>query len=164
MTMTRQRPQLGLLRLLLIGACTLASACVGELEPYQYASDDPTDNPDDPGQPDGGPVEPSCGDGVVDTGAGETCDPPESCPTDCDDGDSCTLDTLSGAADSCSAVCVSDAITAAQDDDGCCPPGSDMTSDSDCWSHDEPSLGPGTDVGYSPESVCLRRIVGFDDG
>jgi hypothetical protein len=34
-----------------------------------------------------------CGNGVLDEG--ETCDPPSSCPSDCDDGEPCTDDTMS---------------------------------------------------------------------
>ena len=57
---------------------------------------------------------PSCGDGVI-TG-NEKCEPNSSdhpCPTvkDCDDGDVCTQDKLSGSASQCSAECAHSAIT-----------------------------------------------------
>ncbi|MDD9935598.1 MAG: hypothetical protein OXT09_18450 [Myxococcales bacterium] len=47
--------------------------------------------------------EPQCGNGVLEEG--ELCDPLESCPTECDDGDPCTTGTLTGDAASCSAAC-----------------------------------------------------------
>lgn len=46
-----------------------------------------------------------CGNDVLDQG--ETCDPPGSCPTSCPAGeDDCTINTLVGAADMCTAECV----------------------------------------------------------
>lgn len=72
----------------------------------------------------------SCGNGVVE--AGETCDPPGSCPTSCDDGVACTTDRLSGSADACSAECSHVAITSCVAGDGCCPAGCNATTDSDC--------------------------------
>jgi len=77
-----------------------------------------------------------CGDGVV--GAAETCDStiadgmPGACPASCDDGDSCTTDTLSGS--ECTAECAFGPISAPADDDGCCPTGADSTTDNDCTS------------------------------
>jgi cysteine-rich repeat protein len=76
----------------------------------------------------------TCGDGVLletelcDTGiaAGE----PGACPTDCDDDDACTQDTLSGTG--CQTECVNAAITDTTDGDGCCPPGGTANNDSDC--------------------------------
>jgi len=47
-----------------------------------------------------------CGNGFVEPP--ETCDPPETCPASCDDGDFCTIDTLVGDAADCSAECVYD--------------------------------------------------------
>jgi hypothetical protein len=73
---------------------------------------------------------PSCGNGVVE--AGETCDPPSSCPSSCSDGDGCTLDTLTGSADNCSASCSHAPISECRAGDGCCPAGCDANSDSDC--------------------------------
>lgn len=75
-----------------------------------------------------------CGDGTV-TGA-ELCDTaiaagdPGACPADCDDGDACTTDSLTGA--DCSAECVHGDITVPTDGDGCCPPGADSSTDADC--------------------------------
>lgn len=45
----------------------------------------------------------SCDNGRVD--AGETCDPPSSCPASCDDGDPCTLDQMTGSAVNCNVAC-----------------------------------------------------------
>ena len=72
----------------------------------------------------------SCGNGVVDPG--ETCDPQASCPTSCDDGLGCTVDTMTGSAANCNAACSSTAIVSCVSGDGCCPPGCDVASDSDC--------------------------------
>jgi len=38
-----------------------------------------------------------CGNGVIESG--ETCDPPDSCPSTCDDNNSCTLDRMVGSAE-----------------------------------------------------------------
>lgn len=77
-----------------------------------------------------------CGDGRV-SGA-ELCDSAiaagttGACPTDCDDMMDCTTDALDGASADCTAACSHADITAAADDDMCCPPGEDATTDNDC--------------------------------
>jgi hypothetical protein len=74
-----------------------------------------------------------CGDRNV--GAGETCDPPASCPTSCpDDGDHCTLERLTGDAAHCTAGCTHVPITACsgQTADLCCPTGCTRATDVDC--------------------------------
>lgn len=73
---------------------------------------------------------PTCGDGTID--ADETCDPPASCPTQCDDGDSCTVEILQGDAASCTAACVPTTINECGPADGCCLPGCDPDADLDC--------------------------------
>jgi hypothetical protein len=70
---------------------------------------------------------PTCGNTLVE--AGETCDP---CPASCDDQDACTSDLESGSAGQCNQVCIHQAITSAASGDGCCPPGANTTTDSDC--------------------------------
>lgn len=78
----------------------------------------------------------TCGNGVFDSAAGESCDTgitggaAGTCPTACDDNDACTSDVLSGS--ECSATCLSSVITAAQDGDGCCPSGANANTDNDC--------------------------------
>ncbi len=77
----------------------------------------------------------TCGNGVVDSDQGETCDTsiasgPGSCPTACDDGDACTTDVLEGSG--CTAQCVYSPITSAIDGDGCCPAGANANTDNDC--------------------------------
>ncbi len=78
----------------------------------------------------------TCGNGAVDTDVGELCDTgiaagmTGACPTSCDDGDACTSDVLNGTA--CLAECEHAPITGVMDGDGCCPPGADATTDSDC--------------------------------
>jgi len=77
---------------------------------------------------------PSCGDGRV--GAGETCDPPGSCPTSCaDDGDPCTTEQLTGTAASCNVACRHVPITTCSGatGDSCCPTGCTQANDSDCY-------------------------------
>lgn len=71
-----------------------------------------------------------CGNDKIEQG--ETCDPIASCPTDCDDGNACTRDTLEGVASECTATCVHSEITACAAGDGCCPAGCDSLEDSDC--------------------------------
>jgi hypothetical protein len=76
---------------------------------------------------------PECGDGQV--GAGETCDPPATCPTTCpDDGDPCTVEQLAGGPTSCNAACRHIPITACsgQATDRCCPTGCGAATDTDC--------------------------------
>jgi len=82
----------------------------------------------------------SCGDGVVQEDEGETCEPEPSadagddalCPEDCDDGNACTMDVLSGSAMNCNVACGRVTITALVDDDGCCPEGANTLTDDDC--------------------------------
>jgi hypothetical protein len=76
---------------------------------------------------------PLCGDGHV--GAGETCDPPSTCPTTCpDDGDPCTREVLVGNPLTCNAACRHDPITTCSTAaaDHCCPTGCTSATDSDC--------------------------------
>ena len=93
----------------------------------------------------------TCGNGTID--AGETCDPPASCPTTCDDSDSCTTDTLTGASANCNVSCSNVAVVACTDSDGCCPAGCVNASDNDCTA----TCGNGTiDAGETcdPTSTC----------
>jgi hypothetical protein len=80
-----------------------------------------------------GDCAPICGNGVIEKG--ESCDPPNSCPTTCpDDGDPCTADKLIGAPSMCSAVCTHVPITncSGATADGCCPTGCSSRQDVDC--------------------------------
>jgi cysteine-rich repeat protein len=77
----------------------------------------------------------TCGNGRVDGAFSELCDTgiasgTGACPSTCDDGMSCTQDTLDG--QGCQAMCVNAPITAAQNGDGCCPSGANSTTDNDC--------------------------------
>ncbi|MBW2455721.1 MAG: CAP domain-containing protein [Deltaproteobacteria bacterium] len=89
----------------------------------------------------------TCGDGELDPG--ETCDPPDSCPTECDDGDACTADSLNGSPDTCNVSCSSEPIVACQNGDGCCPSDCSSDSDDDCGAANEPV-----------EGNCGCRLVG----
>ncbi|MBX7193989.1 MAG: DUF4215 domain-containing protein [Sandaracinaceae bacterium] len=78
---------------------------------------------------------PECGDMVVSSLAGETCDigiasGEGACPTSCDDGMVCTGDVLVGAG-TCTATC-SHTVLTPHDGDGCCPEGATIASDADC--------------------------------
>jgi hypothetical protein len=77
-----------------------------------------------------------CGNGKVETEAGETCDrgipapAAGSCPTSCNDDKPCTKDSIQGSG--CQAVCLNVLITEMKSDDGCCPAGGNRNVDSDC--------------------------------
>jgi hypothetical protein len=76
---------------------------------------------------------PTCGDNRV--GAGETCDPPSTCPTACpDDGDPCTAEQLTGSAAGCNTACRHVPITTCSGStgDNCCPTGCTKGNDWDC--------------------------------
>jgi len=72
--------------------------------------------------------DPFCGNGQIEPW--ETCD--GSCMTQCDDGDACTMDVLTGSADTCDVACGTVDITWCVSSDGCCPSGCDALSDVDC--------------------------------
>ena len=80
-------------------------------------------------QNDDGGTDPNglCGNGVVDDA--ETCD--GDCAP-CDDFNACTVDTQTGAAETCDLVCTREPISACADGDGCCPASCNNASDSDC--------------------------------
>ncbi|MEZ4358772.1 MAG: DUF2271 domain-containing protein [Kofleriaceae bacterium] len=74
---------------------------------------------------------PTCDNGMVD--AGETCDPPGSCPTSCQaSADACMPNVLVGSAATCTAACVVQAVTDCGAEDGCCPAGCTAANDVDC--------------------------------
>jgi hypothetical protein len=78
-----------------------------------------------------------CGDSIVQPELGETCEnanADERCPTvmNCADEDACTRDAISGSAENCNAACTHVPITTLQNEDGCCPPGADANTDTDC--------------------------------
>jgi hypothetical protein len=80
----------------------------------------------------------SCGDGVV--AFPETCDyaiaagQPGACPTTCDDGNTCTIDGVTGSAANCNVACRYQSITQCRNSDGCCPAGCHAGNDNDCSS------------------------------
>jgi hypothetical protein len=100
----------------------------------------------------------SCGNGVID--AGETCDPPASCPSSCDDGDPCTLDYMTGSAAACNAACTRAPVTVCSSGDGCCPPGCGSPQDADCPVL--PDAGDETDARPDAAADAIRDNV--DDG
>ena len=77
---------------------------------------------------------PVCGNGIVEAPF-ESCDfgaDPNACATSCPSSNGCTMFTLQGSANTCSARCVPSTITFCRNNDGCCPPGCDNRNDSDC--------------------------------
>ncbi|MFZ5896060.1 MAG: hypothetical protein ACOY0T_33700 [Myxococcota bacterium] len=71
-----------------------------------------------------------CGNGAIETG--ETCDPPGSCPASCADTKACTIDSSTGAAETCDLSCKHTPIVDCSGGDGCCPIGCNANTDSDC--------------------------------
>jgi MYXO-CTERM domain-containing protein len=95
-------------------------------------------------------VAPVCSNGTVD--AGETCDPPGSCPTSCAvAADACAPSVLTGSAAACTAACVVQTISECIAGDGCCPGSCTAASDNDCsdlaGSDDNSGLSGGCDIG-----------------
>ncbi|MDD9936365.1 MAG: hypothetical protein OXT09_22325 [Myxococcales bacterium] len=76
----------------------------------------------------------TCGDGVIDDGSGETCEPGSAtpCPASCSDGDTCTEDVRTGSEANCNVRCTYNAIAQAIGGDGCCLPGNNANDDTDC--------------------------------
>jgi len=62
----------------------------------------------------------------------ETCGPPQECPTECNDGNVCTIDELEGDPSSCTSQCSFRTIEECIPGDGCCPSGCDRGVDDDC--------------------------------
>lgn len=77
------------------------------------------------------PTANECNNNVVDTG--ETCDPPGTCPVDCEpSGDACAPNVVVGTAATCTAACAIVPITNCVNGDGCCAEGCGPLADSDC--------------------------------
>ena len=72
------------------------------------------------------------------------------CPTSCNDGQACTIDTLQNGG-TCSAKCVYTNITSCTSNDGCCPSGCNANNDNDCT----PSCGNGVvEAGEKCDGNC----------
>lgn len=82
-----------------------------------------------------------CGNNVVDPG--ETCD--GNCPTTCADTLTCTQDILVGTPASCNVACEHPG-TGCVSGDGCCSPGCDNLTDTDCAFRIDPFYDPSYDV------------------
>ncbi|MBT8492186.1 MAG: hypothetical protein KJO07_03930 [Deltaproteobacteria bacterium] len=98
-----------------------------------------------------------CGDMVLDPG--ETCDPADLCPSECNDRNACTTDNEVGSALTCNFRCVRTEITECADGDGCCPLGCSPEGDDDCLDTcGNTTLDPGEtcdeDAGVSCDISC----------
>ncbi len=92
---------------------------------------------------------PVCGNGVLEPG--ETCE--GLCQIDCDDQDACTLDALTGAAETCDLACEHERVRRCRHADGCCPAGCDALTDVDC----APVCGNGiVEPGETCDGNCPR--------
>ncbi len=123
------------LAVLFVSGCAFGS-------PNNGGDDDDTPAPDAGGGVDAGDDQAVCGDGVRE--GSELCDG-AGCPTTCGDSDACTIDTLTGSAATCTAVCSHAQVTACNSiSDGCCPAGCSLALDPDC-------LPYGIDAYYDPD-------------
>ena len=82
-----------------------------------------------------------CGNGMLDPG--ETCD--GDCPTTCADALACTEDVMVGSVAMCNVACEHPG-TGCVGGDGCCSPGCDNLTDSDCPFRIDPFYDPSYDV------------------
>jgi hypothetical protein len=87
----------------------------------------------------------TCGDGIVQRDAGETCEPESAffdkpvkdaasiCSATCkDDGNPCTTAIRAGSPEHCNVTCTHVAIKSIVNGDGCCPEGANANMDNDC--------------------------------
>jgi hypothetical protein len=78
-----------------------------------------------------------CGDGIVQTTSGETCEAETDTPcmtiaAACNDEDACTNDSLTGSPSNCNVACLHERIELVGPDDGCCPGAANERSDPNC--------------------------------
>ena len=161
----------GCIRSLLRGS---AQTCDGECVPQEISETLPGDDCCPKGANAGmdSDCPKSCGDGIVDSN--EKCEPKHAekpCPSECDDGDPCTADMLSGEADKCTAQCVHRQITASASDQ-CCPAGANANTDPDCAAKcgngvvegDEKCDGKcPTSTSCRGSSGCMRQVLSGAD-
>lgn len=93
-----------------------------------------------------------CNNGVID--AGETCDPPSSCPTSCASTDPCKPTALVGAASICTAKCEEQPIRLCMAGDSCCPSTCIPSNDADCRPANGGGPGDGGGDGNDAEGGC----------
>lgn len=102
----------------------------------------------------------SCGNGILESQ--EKCDTAieagqaGACPTKCDDGNTCSVDTLLNGG-GCGAVCHFVPIFGCAADDGCCPSGCNSNNDSDC----SPTCGNGI---VENSELCDTKIAAGQAG
>jgi cysteine-rich repeat protein len=76
----------------------------------------------------------TCGDGMIDTASGETCEAGSAmlCSVSCNDDDPCTTDMLTGSPENCNTSCTHTPIATPLAGDSCCPAGANSNTDADC--------------------------------
>jgi len=76
-----------------------------------------------------------CGDGLIDTSKGETCELTGSgkrCSDPCPADNGCSVYRRQGSENSCNVECIAQTINVPANGDGCCPAGQNYTTDHDC--------------------------------
>ena len=105
-----------------------------------------------------------CGDGVVDTEAGETCEPSSStqaCKQSCGDNEACTDDIMLGSPMTCNVSCSNPLHLSPRDSDGCCPVAANANNDNDC----APKCGNGVpESGERCDGDCPSSAEACNDG
>jgi len=96
---------------------------------------------------------------------GETCEG-NACPATCADNNACTVDSLVGSRENCSASCVYQGVSQCRPNDGCCPAGCTTAQDNDCSTTCGNNQVEGTEVcdGNCPSScddsnACTRDVA-----
>lgn len=101
-----------------------------------------------------------CGDGRVE--GDETCDPPATCPTGCDDSDPCTADRLEGDPQKCTAQCWHDPIADCQDggtQDDDAPPQDGGSGDDSGNANGPEGSGCGCGAGYPGYAIIFFALL-----
>jgi parallel beta-helix repeat protein len=129
------------------------AGCSGSISGGKDGSDDGADDGTNDGTNDGdGDELPRCGNNRIDPG--ETCDPPNTCPADCDDLDPCTTDHRTGSVSTCDVVCThEETIDTCANGDGCCPTGCTLNTDTDCPYYVDATGGDDAHDGLTPETA-----------
>ncbi len=105
-----------------------------------------------------------CGNGTVDTGLGETCDPPSSCPTAATCvGDANNIRTFVGAAATCNARCNTVARPCSNVSDTFCPTACTAVTDVDCAGCGNGRIEAGLGEFCDPPASCPTAATCVND-